>query len=438
MSSNRLGLRHALVVAGLTLLCAPPRVAQAGLAEVLARIDAASPALAAARAQAAASRAGVAEARGRLRGEVEAFARDVHYNDPRLVRPIFYPPNVLAMPFDDDQYQYGATLKLPLDVSGALRAGVRQARAGAKAATARAEDTRLALLHQGARLYRALQKLSGQRAALVKQRDALQTHLKVATHAVELGRMADVERMRIATDVAAVRGRLAEVEGKLAATRARLAALMDQDGFEEAVTPPQSPPPAMTVPDTLPARPDLVAADAETAAGAARERQARRSRWPRLALQATVQHNDSYDSGDGDLWQVVTSVQVPLWDGGQRRARVARAAAARRGAERKRAALRRQARSELVAARANWQAAQARTQAARAGLALAEETARVQADRFRAGRLSAADLVDAEAALAKARATYTSALTDWWSADDALQRALGRPPRAYSPQESTP
>jgi len=61
----------------------------------------------------------------------------------------------------------------------------------------------------------------------------------------------------------------------------------------------------------------------------------------------------------------------------------------------------------------------------------ATETARIQTDRFAEGRISAADLVDAEAALAAARSDSALALTRWWQAGDHLRRAVGAEPLAY-------
>ncbi|RLC20656.1 MAG: hypothetical protein DRH93_13210, partial [Deltaproteobacteria bacterium] len=56
---------------------------------------------------------------------------------------------------------------------------------------------------------------------------------------------------------------------------------------------------------------------------------------------------------------------------------------------------------------------------------------RIQTDRFAEGRLSAADLVDAEAALSGARSSRALALTHWWQAEDRLRHAIGLEPYAY-------
>ncbi|RLA39009.1 MAG: hypothetical protein DRR06_19820, partial [Gammaproteobacteria bacterium] len=87
--------------------------------------------------------------------------------------------------------------------------------------------------------------------------------------------------------------------------------------------------------------------------------------------------------------------------------------------------------AEIIAAKADWHAAQSSLAAARSALEAARETARIQADRFAAGRLSSADLVDAEAALARSRAGVTSAMANWWRADNNWRLALGQPPVAY-------
>ena len=60
-----------------------------------------------------------------------------------------------------------------------------------------------------------------------------------------------------------------------------------------------------------------------------------------------------------------------------------------------------------------------------ASMDAARETARIQTNRFAEGRLSAADLVDAEAALPWEKSSHALALTHWWQAEDRLRHAVG-------------
>ncbi|RTZ58436.1 MAG: hypothetical protein DSZ33_05940 [Gammaproteobacteria bacterium] len=170
----------------------------------------------------------------------------------------------------------------------------------------------------------------------------------------------------------------------------------------------------------------------QEAASNAQVKQLRSKRLPTLGVQAAAQHVEGYDAAGDDLWSITTRIQVPLWDGGGRRADVAKAEAARRAAQSSYLAKKLQARTELEAAIATWKASEKRYRSAVSGVSLATETSRIQSDRFSNGRISAADLVDAEAALAKARSAESSALADWWAADDALRLAAGKAPKAYN------
>ncbi|RMF87547.1 MAG: hypothetical protein D6739_01505, partial [Nitrospirae bacterium] len=163
----------------------------------------------------------------------------------------------------------------------------------------------------------------------------------------------------------------------------------------------------------------------------ARLRQARAARLPAVALTATARHDQGWLGASGDHWQAEVAASLPLFDGGRRRRQVDAAAAALRAARARLAEVEAAARAEVAAARGRWVAAANGYQAAVDGLETAARTAVIQRARFAVGRLSAADLVDAEAALAAARAAFTDALSRWWQADDDYRLALGMPPAAY-------
>ncbi len=399
------------------------------LGDVLRMVETHASALQSARARVVAEEEAVRAARAQLYGEVDVFARDIHYNDERLVRPIFFPPNVLAMPFDDDQIAYGLKGRLPLDVSGRLRAGIKAAQKGRRAAAADAEDLRLRLLNRAAKLYRGLQRVSGEREALEKQKEALEAHIRVAEAAIRVGRLAPVERLRLVAELKGVEGKLADLRGTEAGLRARLAALMEVPSFTDPTPLPPSPPKLLET--RVIRRPDIQAAEARAQAAAALKRRARAERLPSLDVSGNLQRSQGYNGEGDDTWQVTLEASLPLWDGQRRSARVREAQARLRAAHLQRRSLEVQAQAEVEAALGDWKAAEARHAAAQSAVAAARETAAIQADRFAAGRLSAADLVDAEAALARARAEEAASLAAWWQADDDLRLALGLPPADY-------
>jgi len=430
-------VRSSGLLVAVLLALSGPAVAEE-LTEVLRRVEAYAPALQAATADARAGEEAVRQARGRFFGELTAFVRDSHFNDPRLTEVLSPPLDIGALPFDDDQIGYGVNGRLPLDVNGRLGAGLRAARADAASARADAADVRLRLLHDTARLYRGLQQLAGQRDALERQLEALEAHLRVAETAVRIGRIARVELLRLAAEREGVRGNLAVLDGLAAGLRARLSALMGVERFTDNVDVATGFPEGPRAAGSLAARPDVIASGERANAAEAGIRSARAERLPELTIEGTWERNQGYSGVGGDAtWQVLLTARVSLWDGSVRRRGVWRARARHEAAEQRLNAQRDAARADLAAAKASWNAARVRLEATVAAVEAADETARIQADRFAAGRLSAADLVDADAALASARADLAQARTDWWQADDAWRLALGEPPGAYEPAGTT-
>ena len=427
----RMALRRVL----LTLLLAaslPATAAEqpADLTGVLQRIATRSPTIHAAQAGRRAAGAQERATRAAWFGKVDTYARSMHYNDPRLVRPITEPPNVALYPFSRNQFGYGVEAQLPIDISGQILASVQAARANARRAMWSAEDQRLQTILDGAALYRNLQAVTGQRSALEAQQRALASSLAVARKGLKVGSIARVNLLRVQAAEAAVQGQLAGVEGQEQHLRAQLAALMDLPMFNAGIKP--SPVEPTRLPDGNPDRAPLLAAARSAAdAAAAREQVARRAQWPQLALTGGWDHNAiQFDRRAVDTWQVMLVLKLNLWSGGAQRAAISVARASREQAMDRS----RQAQLNLTAASAGaaaaWRAQSRAYLAATAGLAAADESARIERDRFKLGLGSATELIDAEAALAQARASVANALAAWWEADDALRYTYGEAPLA--------
>lgn len=116
---------------------------------------------------------------------------------------------------------------------------------------------------------------------------------------------------------------------------------------------------------------------------------------------------------------------LPLYNGGQRRARVQIAEAERRRQEQERAQIALQVGQEVNTALLNLHAAEQNVQTARAALAAAQESYRVMQERFRAGRSVLVELLDALAARTEAESNVVQALFQYNAAQDQLLRAVG-------------
>lgn len=124
-------------------------------------------------------------------------------------------------------------------------------------------------------------------------------------------------------------------------------------------------------------------------------------------------------------WLVAVMAEMPLFDGGQRW-NEARAARAKADEARARAqALERDLATGLAAARADDAVARERLDAARAGLAAAEEGLRLASLRYRAGMLPISELLGADAEASAARASEADASSAVTLAHYRLLHALG-------------
>ena len=408
------------------------------LNEILQQVEKNTPALKAAHAGTAMRESAVKQVRSGYFGEIDAVATNSNYDSDRMINPISYPVNLQPELFDDNQFGYGVSGRLPLDINGRITATVSAADKQLTASFAREGDVRLQVLHGTADLYHSLEGVRALEDALEKQIKALQTHVEVASVSIEVGRMAPVEKMRLVADLEGVKGKLAVLRGQEQGIRARITAFLGTASFTDSV-PPVSGPPVQDEQTTgeIDERPDVQAMVAGSEAADAEVRAAFATRLPELGVNGSWLRNQGFDGDGDDTWAILVQLRLPLWDGGGRRAAVSRAESGRTVIRHELAVLRNRAKAEITAAHADLQAAKVSYQATIASVNAAQETARVQTDRFSEGRISAADLVDAEALLASARSDKALALTHWWQAEDHLRHAVGVEPIAYSPSGTT-
>lgn len=414
------------------------------LSQILNQVEINTPALLQAEATTNQQRAALRQTKSKYWGEVDALVKSSHYNDERLINPIGYPVNMQAKLFDDNQFGYGINGHLPVDINGQITAQVKAADKKLAATISNAGNVRLQVLHSTADLYHSLAGVLAVETALKQQIAALTAHIKVITVAIDAGRTAPVERLRLVAAREQVKGKLATIQGDEMGIRARLAALLGQDAFADEVAALQSPPPATIAAmvntadgnymHEIDKRPDIKALMLNTEVADADKQAAFAHRLPTLNLNGSWLENRGY-SEDGDhSWALLAQLKLPLWDGGGRRAAVAKAEARKTAMRQSLAQLQNRARAEIVAAKAAWDSASSSYSASNASLQAASASEQIQSDRFDAGRLSATDLLEAEATLAQASSNRALALTRWWQAEDHLRHAVGMAPAAYKKQ----
>ncbi len=314
-----------------------------------------------------------------------------------------------------------------VDLFGAARAGERAAGEAAQAAAMGSDRARDAAAFQAIAAFSAARR-AAEALEILRQRET------DAGEDVAIAAALSGEGLTTAADPARARAALAEVRAELAGRRAELesarAALGALIGREAAARPlapfPPPPPPPGEVASE---RADVVAA--KLVAGAARqtERAAAASRWPTLVVSGRYEvHAPTLGGKYGNSGTVFGGVRVPLFASGGIDARVAEARAAALSAEAAAREASRAADSEIIRARAELDAAEARHRAFEEAEAAARQAREIQQARYEEGQARLADLLEARAAELRARIGVSGAAADRVVAGANLRLALGLPP----------
>lgn len=399
---------------------------------VLEQVSKDSPAIRAAQAGVNVAKAKVGQARAHEFGSVDLYAVRKHYNVPMLTQPIiaFPPPRSFGQAFSTEQLAYGIEASLPLDFSGQIAAEVDAARAASGASRFSARNVMLQTLNTSAAVYRNIQALEGKRQALQDQLKALRESRAAARTAVTAGLSTRLKLLRVESGVDEVRAGIAGVAGKIVSLKAELAALMGVQDWRGRITSLVKPPAPYS--PASGAAPFLHAAEQAATAAGDKVSAARRNLFPKFFLQGRWNkngtlgfHNDFYTS------EIQFGVKLNLWAGGGQVSAIDAAQAGRIKAEEKLRGARLKLAAIRVSAQARWHAEALVWRANKAALKAAIEAAHRAQGEFKVGLISATELLQAEAALARARAAVVTTLARWWEADDALRYAEGLPPQAF-------
>jgi len=390
------------------------------LAEAVAEALAHAPALEAASQQEQAARLKATAARRGRWGEIDAVAGYWHYQDDQIVRPIsrqLLDGGFAGLPFDRDQWRYGLTLQVPLYLGGRLSASIAVASLKADQAGALLEGSRWQARFNVTSLYAAAQTLDAVAQAIDGNLAALEETRRKVDLAVRIGKRPELDRLKLAGEIAEAQARRANTAADGARVRALLLALLGRDPEAPLRLEPLREERAAleTGRDELRAL-ALAASPVKRARLAAEQasqavRIARAAYLPSVAGRASYLRNDAPSVGSPlDTWEISVGVRYPVFTG---RARGAELGAARHGeqaAESVLAKARLDQQARLAEALARWEAAGAALDASTAGRAAAREAARIEQIRYDTGAGAIDDLLrararelSADSALAQAR-----------------------------------
>ncbi len=422
----------------LTLQAQPVRLT---LAEAIRRGLQTHPDLAAAEASVAAAQARLGQARAAFQPRVQfsaGYQRLSEITPFAITMPLPDAEPIEITPNIPNQYQLQLSLRQPLFLGGRLRAQLEAARQEAAAAVAEQRSRREALAYRIAAAYwQHVQAVALARAAEENVR-RLEAHLQDARNRQAQGLLLESEVLDV--EVALEQARLEALDRRQAVqlTAVTLNSLVG--------LPPDTPLELPDRPDTttrpvppldslralaLRRRPDLAALRHTIARADALHSMARAGRWPQVALVGRYLYARPnpriiplQDRFEG-TWEVGLSLTFDLWNGLRTHHQVAEATALRRQAEAQEAATLRTLDVALAQARLGVEQSYERLRLARLVVRQAEARYALVRNQFARGLRTSRDLLDAEAALAQARARAIQAQTGCALAWLALQHATG-------------
>lgn len=338
-------------------------------------------------------------------------------------------------------FNYGVTLTLPIDISGALHANLRSAEALRKSQkeTLRAalNDSRLNARTAFLAVLRAKATVGVQEQSLMNaQAQADQARLQLEQ--VQVAKI-DVDRLNAA--VAQRQADLIDAQNQLQLSNYQ---------FNLALARPIETPVELTEVDTLPEappdvaqldkaaqteRPETRAAILQVKAQEQLRSGAERASIPNLNLSLSRSRNqgDIGFGGQRDTSSVGLSVSIPIFDSGNIRSRVMQIRQDEEKAKITLAQTQLGVSQEVRSAVTNLENAKARLENAQRQVALAEEVFRISQVKQSAGAGTYVEVVDAETTLTTARNGLVRARYDILTAYAQLQRAVGNDRLSTSP-----
>ncbi len=231
-----------------------------------------------------------------------------------------------------DNDSIGAAAGYELDLWGRVRNTVASGRATAEASAADVANVRLSMQARLAETYVSLRGSDAQIDLLQKSQDAYQKALDLTRNRLTGGAASEIDVGRARTQLATVQAQLEQAQASRTLLEHAIAVLVGEQpaGYHLSAVTGDSAVPKIPVdaPSTLlQRRPDIAAAERRVYAANARIGIAQAARFPSLTLAATIGTED-YVGKTGGYWALgPIAANLPVFDGGARKAGVASARA---------------------------------------------------------------------------------------------------------------
>ena len=362
------------------------------------------------------------------------FQRDRTRSSGRPSVPL--PPGV---PLERNNYSGQINVAYEIDVWGRLRNASDAARAELLASRAAQETVRVTLTAQVAQSYYTLKALDAQVDATRRALELRARTLKLQQVRREAGLIGDLDLRQLEAEVAAARAQLPALERARGTEEAALAVLLGRSPraiIEESLRPQadRGEAPALLVPEGLPSdlllrRPDVVQAEQQLIAANARIAAARAALFPKISLtgylgRESAQLSDLF-SGAASIWQLAFAISQPIFQGERLRAEIEVVRARERQALAQYQKTLQQAFREVREALIRQDRSRAAFDAEGERVVALTDTVRLARIRYKAGRSSQLEVIDAERNLLQAELNRIDALRAQRAAVADLVKALG-------------
>jgi TolC family type I secretion outer membrane protein len=375
-----------------------------------------NPGLKAARAEVEMQHADADLTRAPLRPRLDLAAQSAWSEEDHAMIPGLAPG---SQSFGDNLHQLTLEARYLLTDFGARRSALDAALQYAAAQNSAFERREQELIYSTARAYLEVLTYTELHSAAQASRTSLVEVRDNTAAMLEQGRAAKLDMLKARTGVARAEALVSEYAGTTRSARAKLARII---GIRAHELPALDPDPSLGfMPagqnlSVTPQRADITAASRREKAASAEISRAKRAYFPEISLFASAGWYGAEDLGDvrgagtdaaegfEDDYILGVRMQMPLFDGGLRSARVRKARAQADAAHARTQELRLAVEEELEQTRAAFDTAAARVEAYSRAHASALEARRIEHLKYASGKGTMNDLLDAEAEVLEALA----------------------------------
>lgn len=377
---------------------------------------------------------GIDAAKGERWPKLDLTLGATRYRYPAPLRPISGAPGTGGgfPPFDENVYDAGAILKIPLYRGGRLAKNVEIAEINRLIAERALNQGRRELVFNLTSVYYKILELTALSAAHEQNVKQLGEHRRITDQFVYAGTAARVELMKTDVELAHARQQLLATQNSIAAAYAVLRSLMGMDETSPEFVVTADPPPEKEYPKVdsglafaLQQRPDYLKAKARAELFRSKLDLVKGKRLPSLDVAGEYGQKAGDAFSFQENWNIGVRLSYPLFDGWTTSAEIKKAVVELERSNEELRAVRLQIGREVREAYLSLDDAEKRTAVAREAIAAAEETLRVEQMKFETGAGTTADVIDAQTALLRAKTDWHQASYDVRTAKAALDKALG-------------